>query len=225
MRLLYHYPICAFSRIVRFILLEKKLDFTYIHESPWSPTETLLSHNVFGTLPVFVDINKSVVSGISAITWYIEEIYPEPNLIGGEDCMCKTEVRRISDWFSFNFYNDVYFPIIHEKIIKRFKKDGEKTPNPSEIRKALAKLAVHLEYMEWLIDRRNWLGGQYFSIADIYAASFLSVFDYLGLLPFEKYEFVKNWYARIKSRPTFRNILSDVIPAIPPSKDYANLDF
>ena len=82
-----------------------------------------------------------------------------------------------------------------------------------------------MEYISWLIDRRNWLAGKDFSVADIYAASFISVLDYLGIVPWSKYEIAKGWYARIKSRPTFRNILKDNLPQVPPSADYSNPDF
>jgi glutathione S-transferase len=93
------------------------------------------------------------------------------------------------------------------------------------IRASLSKLRFHLDYVSWLIDRRNWLAGRYFSIADIYAASFLSVMDYIGCVPWDKHEVAKQWYARIKSRPSFRSILNDNLPQIPQSPDYANLDF
>jgi glutathione S-transferase len=35
----------------------------------------------------------------------------------------------------------------------------------------------------------------------------------------------KGWYARVKSRPSFRALLADTLPGIPPSKTYGDLDF
>jgi glutathione S-transferase len=35
----------------------------------------------------------------------------------------------------------------------------------------------------------------------------------------------REWYQRIKSRPSFRVLLSDTIPGMAPSAHYANLDF
>ena len=224
MRTLYHFPLCGFSRIVRFTLAEKKLDFSAVYEAPWDVSVQLSEYNISGTLPVLRDINGTVVFGSSAIREYIEEVYPDTNLLGN-DFSKRCEARRIADWFDFIFYNDVYFNIINEKILKRFSKNIDKTPNPSCIRSSLAKLNMHLEYISWLIDRRNWLAGQNFSIADIYAASFLSVLDYMGCIPWEKHDVAKQWYARIKSRPGFRGILKDNLSQIPPSKDYSNPDF
>jgi glutathione S-transferase len=206
------------------MLSEKKLDYECVYQAPWDVKEEVLEHNTAGTLPVLVDINGTSVFGSSAIREYVEEVYPKPNLTG-EDQIDRAESRKIADWFDYIFYNDVYLCIINEKIYKRFVREGDKVPDPSRVRLALSKLHVHLDYVSWLIDRRNWLAGQYFSIADVYAASFLSVVDYLGCIPWAKHEIAKQWYARIKSRPAFRGILNDNLSQIPPSLDYSNLDF
>lgn len=224
MRTLYHYPLCGFCRVVRFILSEKKLDYSCVYEAPWDVGEEVFEYNLAGTLPVFVDINGTSIFGSSAIREYIEEVYPEPMLIG-EDPTERAETRRIADWFDYIFYHDVYSRIIEEKIRKRFAKGKDKTPNPALIRSALSKLSMHMDYIGWLIDRRNWLGGKHFSVADIYAASFISVLDYLGCIQWNKHEVAKQWYARIKSRPSFRSILADNLSQIPPATDYDNLDF
>jgi glutathione S-transferase len=51
------------------------------------------------------------------------------------------------------------------------------------------------------------------------------VIDYLGDVPWDNHENAKSWYARIKSRPSFKNILQDRIPGVTPSATYADLDF
>ena len=223
MRLLYHYPLCGASRVVRFMLAEKKLDFSLQYETTWGVSDKVYEVNVFGTLPVFVDMSGTSVYGSSAIREYLESVYPEVNLLGG-DYFEMTEARKIADWFDFVFAKDVYSNVVNEKIIKRFSRSSEPA-NPNNIRLASSKLGLHMEYLSWLIDRRNWLSGQLFSVADIYAASFLSVLDYLDFVPWKKYEVVKDWYARIKSRPAFRAILSDNLAQIPASKEYSNPDF
>jgi glutathione S-transferase len=205
-------------------MAEKQLDLELKYEYPWAPSDELYDLNVMGNLPVLVDINGNVVFGHSSIREYLEELYPERNLLGN-DYSEKLETRKIADWFSFRFFEEVYQPIIFEKITKRFLQNIDKTPKTSTIRAALSKFSIHLDYLTWLIDRRNWLSGKNFSIADISAASFISVLDYLGFVPWNKYNSAKNWYARIKSRPSFRSILSDNLPQIPPSEEYSNLDF
>jgi glutathione S-transferase len=63
------------------------------------------------------------------------------------------------------------------------------------------------------------------SYADLAAAAHLSAADYLGDVPWTEDEAAKTWYARVKSRPSFRPLLADVHPAIQPVMHYANLDF
>ena len=77
----------------------------------------------------------------------------------------------------------------------------------------------------WLTERRRFLAGDHFSLADIAAAAQLSALDYLGDVPWEQHAGAKDWYARIKSRPSFRPLLADHIPGAPPPKHYADLDF
>ena len=90
---------------------------------------------------------------------------------------------------------------------------------------AKQKINFHLDYISWLIDRRNWLSGEAFSLADITAMAHLSTVDYFGDVPWEKYPLAKQWYVRIKSRPTYRKLLKDKIPGFTPSENYSNLDF
>ncbi len=107
--------------------------------------------------------------------------------------------------------------------MKRFLKLGE--TEVANIRCAAANIKQHLSYIDYLAERRNWLGGDDISFADIAAAAHLSCIDYLGDVPWTDYEGAANWYARIKSRPSFRPILKDLIAGLPPASHYKNLDF
>ena len=73
--------------------------------------------------------------------------------------------------------------------------------------------------------RRDWLAGDSLTYADLTAAAHLSAVDYLGDVPWDEDETARNWYARIKSRPSFRMLLDETLPGLPPSPSYANLDF
>ena len=93
------------------------------------------------------------------------------------------------------------------------------------LRAARANIRYHLAYIGWLAQKRDWLAGDRLSYADLAAAAHLSVADYLGDVPWTEDESAKNWYARVKSRPSFRPILADVSAGLPPSTTYADLDF
>ena len=73
--------------------------------------------------------------------------------------------------------------------------------------------------------RSDWLAGEEISAADLTAAAHLSCLDYLGDVPWDDHPVAKEWYARVKSRPSFRPLLADNWPGTSPASHYADLDF
>ena len=72
---------------------------------------------------------------------------------------------------------------------------------------------------------RNFLAGDRLTYADLAAAANLSAIDYLGDVPWHEDEAAKAWYARVKSRPSFRPLLSEWLAGVPASRTYVDLDF
>ncbi|HEY3890506.1 MAG TPA: glutathione S-transferase family protein, partial [Bradyrhizobium sp.] len=102
---------------------------------------------------------------------------------------------------------------------------GGGAPDTEAIRAALANIRYHLAYIGWLVQTRDWLAGDRLSYADLIAAAHLSSIDYLGDVPWSENEAAKNWYARVKSRPSFRPLLSEWLAGVPASRTYVDLDF
>ncbi len=221
MVLLVHHPVSPFSRKIRLILSEKKMLFVLKEELPWALSDDALKLNPAGSLPIFVFDGK-VVAGNYAISEFLEEANPDEPLLP-KKIQDRAETRRLVEWFDDKFYREVFTPIVAEKIYKRFSL-GE-SPNARIINSGLNNLAFHMEYVDWLAERRNYLSGEAFSLSDIAAAAQISIIDYLGDVPWEGYKNAKIWYSKIKSRPSFQDLLKDSIKGILPAKHYANLDF
>jgi len=222
MRVLYHLWLSPFSRKVRIMLDEKGLEAELRLEKVWERRDEFLAINPAGKVPVMVEENGIVLSDSYAICEYIEETHPDPPLIG-KDPYSRAEARRIVAWFDGKFTREVSSNLIYEKVVKRFLGTGK--PNSKAIRAGTTNIHAHLDYIAYLTDQRNWLAGDDFSLADIAAAAHISALDYLGDVPWNEHESAKDWYARVKSRPSFRAILGDHIPGLPPPKHYADLDF
>jgi glutathione S-transferase len=222
MRTLYHLWLSPFCRKVRIVLLEKKIEFQMRVENVWERRPEFLALNPAGEVPVLVEPDGTALSDGAAICEFLDEIHPDPPLIG-RSTPERAEVRRLAAWFDRKFDHEVTRNLVDEKIMKRFLRLGE--PNSQAIRAGHANLRHHLDYVAFLVERRKWLAGDALSLADIAAAAHLSVIDYLGDVPWDGHEAVKDWYARVKSRPSFRPILADHIPGVPPPKHYADLDF
>jgi glutathione S-transferase len=222
MRTLHHLWLSPFSRKVRIALREKNLACDLKVEKVWERRVDFLALNPAGTVPVLVEESGAVICDSHVICEYLDEAYPETQLISG-NAVQRAETRRLAAWFDHRFAREVSDNLYREKMLKRFLGLGE--PNSVAVRAGYANLHYHLEYIGWLAERRRFLAGDNFSLADIAAAAQLSTLDYIGDVPWDKHEGAKQWYARIKSRPSFRPLLSDHIPGAPPPRHYANLDF
>lgn len=221
MVLLVHHSLSPQSRKARLIMAEKKMLFVLKEEEPWNISPEIRKINPSGELPILI-FDGNVVSGNYAVTEYLEESNAQYRLLP-ESVIERAEVRRIMDWFDTKFYNEVYRYIVAEKIIKRFQL--KEAPNSKVLKAGLNNLKFHMEYIDYLADRNNYLAGKSLSLADLTVAAHLSIIDYLGDITWTEYKNAKLWYAKIKSRPSFKDILKDNIRGITPSANYANLDF
>ena len=206
---LLHLPLDPFSRKIRIVLGEKKIAASLAVEPIWERRHEFLSINPAGTVPVFIEDDGTTISTSQAIAEYLEETSIEPALIFGT-ALQRAEIRRLCNWFDVKFNTEVTEYLLGEKLMKRFLGLGE--PSSETIRAGYANIDTHLGYIEYLAEQRVWLAGENFSLADITAASHISCIDYLGDIAWEDYQQAKQWYARIKSRPSFRPLLQDLIP-------------
>jgi glutathione S-transferase len=227
---LYHHPFCPHSRFVRLVLGELGVSADLVEERIWDRREDFLLLNPAGTTPVLVEESGPPVPGASIISEYLDETrglaLAERRLLP-EDLSGRVEVRRLSSWFHDKFFAEVSDVLVTERVYRRHMsaEQGGGPPDTQAIRAARANIRYHLTYVGWLASNRHWLAGDQMSYADLAAAAHLSVADYLGDVPWSESEAAKNWYARIKSRPSFRPLLAAALPGVPASSTYADLDF
>jgi len=222
MRLLYHFWLSPVSRKIRLVLQEKNLEFSMQVEKVWERRAEFLALNPACEVPVLIEPDGAVLADSAAIAEYLDETYREKILLGLNPSD-RAEVRRLVAWFDRKMDREATEPLITEKFMKRFLGSG--TPDSAVIRAAKSNLKYHLDYIAYLAERRRWLGGDHFSLADVTAAAHLSTLDYLDDVAWDDHEPAKEWYARVKSRPSFRPILADHLPGTPPPKHYTDLDF
>ena len=222
MRVLFHTILSPFSRKVRIALGEKGLDFDLMAERVWERREAFLALNPAGQVPVLVEPDGLVLCDSAAICEYLDEVHPARPLLGSTPAG-RAEVRRITAWFVQKFQAEVTQNLVWERVTKRLMGLGE--PDSACIRAGLQNINYHLSYITYLSEERRWLAGDDFSLADIAAAAQLSCLDYVGDVPWEDHPDAKDWYARVKSRPSFRPLLGDHITGLRPPLHYADLDF
>ena len=228
---LIHYPLCPFSRSIRLALAECQVDVRFEEEKPWDWNEGFLEINPAGTLPVLKLGGQETLCGVYAISEYLAETGLDElgdsrafRFFPGDE-MERGEVRRLTDWFHGKFDDEVTSYLLGEKLHRRFDASLGGAPDMELVRAGQANLRYHLGYIGHLSAARNWLAGEHLSFADLAAAAHLSCVDYLGDAPWSEAEPAKEWYARIKSRPSFRTLLTDRVPGLKPPESYADPDF
>jgi len=218
---LFHVPLSPFCRKVRLSLAEKKLEVELVEEKYWEPDPEFLRRNPAGKVPV-LRMDGRTMSESSAICEYIEERHPEPPLMpkSPED---RFEVRRLVSWFDDKFHHEVTSKLLYERVNKKVM--GRGYPDSTNVKAGAKAIKYHLDYMGWLLDQRRWLAGNDMSLADFAGAAHLSSLDYISDVDWNRNANVKDWYAKIKSRPAFRSILADQVSGFPPPGHYTDLDF
>ncbi|WP_068115702.1 FtsZ-binding protein FzlA [Tropicimonas marinistellae] len=221
MNRLYHVPLSPFCRKVRLVLAEKKIEVELVEERYWEQDAEFLRRNPAGKVPV-LRMGGRTMSESQAICEYLEEVAPEPALMPRKP-ESRYEVRRLCAWFDDKFHHEVTANLLYERVNKKITKQGY--PESRNVKAGSKAIKYHLDYMSWLLDQRRWLAGDTMTLADFAAAAHISALDYISDVDWNRSANVKDWYAKIKSRPAFRNLLADQVPGFPPSVQYADLDF
>ncbi len=227
---LFHHPMSTPSRFVRLALAEYGIEFDLVEEKPWLRRREFLTINPAGSIPVLVAERNQVIPGAMVVAEYLDEtrgaLKRERRLLA-EDPFERVEARRLCDWFLTKMETEVTRHLVRERIFKLLMttEEGGGAPDSAAIRAARGNIKQHLRYLNWLAGTRDWLAGTRFSYADLAAASAVSILDYIGEVPWKEADAAKEWYTRVKSRPSFRALLQDRVRGITPATHYPDLDF
>jgi len=66
--------------------------------------------------------------------------------------------------------------------------------HPPTLRAGREAMHRHFEYFTWLLERRDYLAGRHFSLADIAGVAHLSCLDFLGEIRWRDWPEIKDWY-------------------------------
>lgn len=234
MHTLHHYPLCPKSRSIRLVLAELDLPFSPSERQPWRLDQAFLALNPAGELPVLQVSGGPALCGTYSISEYvadelkrhpIEGLTP-PLFPGNREA--RAEVRRLVDWAHHKMAREATGPLLEERVFALFDtrpNGARRGPDANVLRAARANVRYHFSYFNHLAHGRRWLAGEDLSFADLAAAAQLSVLDYLGEVPWDDQPAARAWYQRVKSRPSFKPLLSDRVPGLKPPPQYDDLDF
>ena len=220
---LFQFPLCPFSRKVRLLMGEKGITYNLVNEYPWERRPAFRDINPAGRTPVMRDDERDITLCDSvAICEYFEETEPSKSLYAGT-ALQRAEVRRLIAWFDTQFYAEVGAPLLMEKMIKRL--FHRQPPDATTLRGAMRAANTQLEMIGSMVDHHRWLTGSSITMADLAAAAHISVADYLGGIDWAGHDSARDWYAAMKSRPSFRTLLDERMGTLMPPAHYADVNF
>ncbi|MGQ2990648.1 MAG: FtsZ-binding protein FzlA [Brevundimonas sp.] len=222
---LFHFPFDPASRTVRLALGEARIEVAETVVRPWEPDCPLIALNPSAMPPVLQieqGRHRLTLCEASAILGWIEDQQKSPLLLPA-DPRERAEARRLTAWFERRFSDEVNAVLLHERLEKPLLRLGP--PEARALRDGRAALKEHLLMLEGLAGSRDRLAGRHLSQADLIAAAHLSVLDYFGEIAWASWPSLKDWYVKVKSRPSFRPLLSDRFQGLAAAAHYADLDF
>lgn len=227
---LFHHPLFAACRFIRLVFGEYGEELALIEEKPWARRREFLALNPAGSLPVLLAEGDVPIIGAGAIAEFVDEtrgVLKRDKRLFAENPFERAEIRRLCAWYLEKTESDVTRHIVRERVLKPQMPgaEGGGAPDAAAIRAARANIRQHLKYTNWLAGTRDWLGGPRITYADLAAAATLSILDYLGEIDWREFNAARDWYTRMKSRPSFRPLLGDRVRGLAPVSHYADLDF
>lgn len=220
---LLHHPFCPHSRLVRLVLSEGCFHHELFVEPFWKGREEFLDLNPLGEIPVLIDCGVTITDSFAIVDYLSNHPDYRGLRLIPESGNLRTHVLDIYGQSRGYLATKVVSKITSEKYFKQ--QFGQGRPDPRVTRTALNALTTLLELYTWHLEKNAWLCGPRITLGDCAVAAQLSCVDFFGFIDWERYPIVKDWYTRIKSRPSFQPILKDKIPGYAPVPHYANLDF
>jgi glutathione S-transferase len=155
--------------------------------------------NAHGTTPALETDEGLVVAEITAICEYLEELHPQPPLIG-ETPMQRAETRMWTRRLDLNIVEPMTNGFRYTGGLEMFKDRMHCIPHAGEDLKTIAQ--KNLTWLNGLIEGRQWIVGDRFTLADILLYCFLDFGTQVGIALNPDNKNISAWFERAKARPS-----------------------
>ena len=147
-----------YARKARVVLAEKKIEYDFALDSPWTPESKVPDANPLGKIPVLILDDDTVLFDSRVIVEYLDNVAPNNKLMPGQNRE-RTEVKR---------WEAVADGICDAAVLMLLeRKRPAKQQNADWIARQNEKILRSLEFMSTQLGENTWCMGTHFSLADI----------------------------------------------------------
>jgi glutathione S-transferase len=155
--------------------------------------------NPHGTTPALEAEEGEIIAEITAICEYLEELHPGPALIG-ETPMQRALTRMWTRRIDLNIVEPMTNGFRYTEGLGMFKDRVHCIPQAGADLKAIAQ--EKLTWLNGLIEGREWIVGDRFTLADILLYAFLDFGMQVGQALNPANTNISAWFERVKARPS-----------------------
>jgi glutathione S-transferase len=151
-------PGSPYTRKVRVVLAEKRIDYDFVNDAPASAATQVPRYNPLGKIPVLIIDDETTVFDSRVIVEYLDQASPVAKLIP-EDTRPRIQVRR---WEALaDGCTDAVVSIVYERRRPAAQQSGE------WIARQQAKIDRALKAMSDELGARTWCSGEFFNLSDV----------------------------------------------------------
>jgi glutathione S-transferase len=207
-------PLSLFSRKVEIALTEKGLAFQRImvpfnQTTGYDPRHPeVLALNPKRQVPVLSDCGL-VLYDSTVINEYLDEAYPEPKLM--PDTPVERARCRLDELYGDEILFQALKPLMHRTAPPSPDRD-RRIAQEADALIAEEELLRHYAVLEQKLAGRDFFGGR-LSLADIALFMSMLFIRRLGGPSLDGFEGLAGWYARLKLRPAFAQVVAEMAEA------------
>jgi len=185
-----------YVRKVRIVLAEKKIDYDFVLDSPWTAESNIPDINPLGKIPVLVLDDETVLFDSRVISEYLDNVAPNNKLMPAPNRE-RTEVKR---WEALaDGLCDAAVSAVMEGLRPK------KEQSTGWIVRQRETIQRTLRFMETHLGEKSFCMGTHFSLADIAVGTALGYlcfrFPHVGWQ--ETHPNLAKLYAKLMLRPSF----------------------
>ena len=189
-------------RVVRMFAAEKGLDIpaeVMVLSIGEARSPAHLARNPLGEVPVLETDGGAFVSETLPICDYLEELHPEPVLIG-RSAEERAETRMWARRVDLRICEPIILGFKYSPV--SFHPSGGPFPVDAHVADAMKALArANLAWLDGQLQDRHWLCGELYSLADILLYCFVHYGIEIGQLLRPEWRAVAGWFDRVAMRP------------------------